>query len=88
MVRSEIKVPNEYVASKRPRSGHGSTPSGICVTCYNLKKRCTLGRFNKSTTERHLKSVHQPGEKIDVISHEDPRAVPILIDLKSASSKR
>ena len=47
------------------------------------KRRCSLGRFNKSTIERHQKNVHQYGEKIDVISSEDPRAISILKELKS-----
>ena len=87
MVRGGNKKPNQNVSSKRQKGGHGSTLSAICVTCYNLKRRCTLGRFNESSIKRHSQSVHQVGEKIDVISVEDPRAFSILKELKSAASK-
>ena len=76
------------VPSKRQESGHKNTSTAICVTCYNAKRRCTLGRLNKSTIERHHKNVHQHGEQLDVISVEDPRAVSILKELKSASTKK
>ncbi|CAB4021276.1 Hypothetical predicted protein, partial [Paramuricea clavata] len=74
--------------SKRQESGHKNTFTAIFVTCYNVKRRCTLGHFNKSTIERHQKNVHQHGEQLDVISVEDPRAVSILKELKSASIKK
>ena len=70
------------VRLKRQESGHKNTSTAICVTCYNAKRRCSLGRFNKSI-EHHQKNVHQYGEKIDVISSEDPRAISILKELKS-----
>ena len=47
----------------------------------------SLGRFNDSTIKRHSQNVHHLGEKIDIISVEDPRAFSILKELKSSSSK-
>ena len=66
-------------SDKRRLSGHAQTQKGVCITCYNLKrKKFTLCRLNKSTINRHKKSMHNFGENVEILPDEHPKVMSIL----------
>jgi hypothetical protein len=59
---------------KRPKAGHGKTPSAICLLCFkqyqkDKKKNFKFARFNDSSMRDHMK-FHDCSA--DFISIEDP----------------
>ena len=49
-----------------------NTIKAVCLTCNEMEKTVTFNRFNTSTINRHIKSVH-PIKSGVVVSVEDPR---------------
>ena len=76
------KPSGKHVSSNnnnRRLSGHAHTQKGVCITCYELKrKKFTLCRLNKSTISRHKDSMHKFAEKVEILPDEHPKVVLIL----------
>lgn len=83
LLKFSANVPQKVM--KRPNSGHEKSVSGMCITCFENKRRMfTLSRFNESTINRHKKLVHQ-GKDAVIVSSDHPRAIKAKRDMETSA---
>ena len=76
------KPPRQHIPNKNNKirlSGQAQTRKGVCITCYELKrKKFTLCILNESTKSRHKKSMHRFGETVEILPDQHPKVASIL----------
>ena len=72
---------------KRIKSGHEKTRIAICLDCYESyslnqnNKKIWLTRFNKSTANAHLRSIHG-GTTNRIYAEDDPRVADAVAEYR------
>eukprot|EP00794_Sanderia_malayensis_P004065 gene4065-4619_t len=76
-----------FVKPKRENGGHQHSVQGICVACFESKrKQFSISRDNKSQIERQVSTIHG-GKKALIVPFNDPRARKAQLQLKQQKEK-